>query len=171
MVPGIKPHRNAINLEREDLYPEALALKSETDVYRAEEDAGLSATQWQALSMLLAGKKQLDVATALGITQSTVSRWRHSPVFAAALNIAVRDCYISAVAELRDASTDALLVLRECMQSNDPRVRVTAAVAILRLRLKLDASVLQLPTSPADIACESLRRRSSNDLDDMLIDL
>ncbi len=162
-----KTQENATSSQSEE--HEALALTIETDIYR--EDAGLTAQQWQAVALLVAGTKQLDVASALGVTQETVSRWRHSPVFVAALNAGIRDSYVSVIGEVRDASTDAIRVLRETMQSEDERLRLMAALATLRLRVQLDVTALTLPTSPADLARESLRRRQFNELDDVILRL
>lgn len=123
-----------------------------THVYRPEEEAGLTAQQWQAVALLVAGKKQVEVAEALGLTQETVSRWRNSPLFAAALNLAVRDAYSSTIGEVRGLVTDAIAALRECMYSEDERLRLSAALAVLRLHLQLDSNAPALPVTPADIA-------------------
>jgi hypothetical protein len=146
----------------------ALVLDSEADVYRSEEDAGLTAQQWQAVAMLVAGKKQVDVAEALGLTQETVSRWRNSPIFAAAVNAGIRESYTAVIGEVRDASTDAVKVLRECMQSEDEKLRLSAALATLRLRVQLDTTALTLPATPADVARESMQRRNMAMLNDAI---
>lgn len=146
---------------------EALQL-DEASVYRDGEDAVLSAQQWQAVAMLVAGKRQVDVAQQLDVTQETVSRWRNSPTFAAAVNAGVRESYTAVVGEVRDASVDAVRVLRDCLQSEDERLRLQAALATLRLRVQLDATALDLPTSPADVARDSLRRRPTA-TEDMLL--
>lgn len=146
----------------------ALALDSAADVYRTEEDAGLTAQQWQAVALLVAGKKQVDVAEELDVTQETVSRWRNSPVFAAAVNAGVRESYTAMIGDVRDARTDAMRVLRECMRSEDERLRLSAALATLRLSVQLDAAALALPVSPADVARESLRQRSMTSIDELM---
>ena len=130
----------------------ALQLNTETDVYRAEEEAGLSVQQWQAVGLLVAGAKQVEIAEALGLTQETVSRWRNNPMFAAALNLAVRDAYAATIGEVRGLVKDAVAALKECMYSEDERLRLSAALAVLRLHLQLDSTAPSLPVTPADIA-------------------
>lgn len=129
-----------------------LQLDSETDVYRPEEDAGLTAQQWQAVGLLVAGKRQVEIAQELGVTQETVSRWRNGPLFAAALNLAVRDAYAATIGEVRGLVRDATAALRESLYSEDERLRLSAALAVLRLHLQLDSGAPGLPTTPADIA-------------------
>ena len=139
------------------LLNDAMEMDTEADVYRPEEDAGLTARQWQAIGLLVAGKKQVDVAEALGVTQETISRWRNGPLFAAALNLAVRDSYSSTIGEVRGLVTDAVAALRESLRSEDERLRLSAALAVLRLHLQLDSSALSLPVTPADIARQMKR--------------
>lgn len=143
---------------RQTVHNAALKLDTETDVYRPTEDAGLTAQQWQAVTMLVSGKKQVDIAEALGVTQETVSRWRNGPLFVAALNLAVRDAYTATIGEVRDITRDAFAALRECLYSEDERTRLAAALAVLRLHLQLDSGALSLPTTPAAVAQEEKRR-------------
>lgn len=128
---------------------------TECSVYAEE---ALTAQQWQAVALLVAGKKQKDVAETVGVTQETVSRWRTTPVFAAALNGAVRDSYTATVGEVRGAAADAVAVLRECLRADDQRLRLSAALSILRLHVQLDATAQALPVTPADVNRDSRRR-------------
>ena len=130
----------------------ALQLDTEADVYRAEEEAGLTAQQWQAVALLVAGKRGVEVAEALGVTQETVSRWRNSPMFAAALNQALRDAYSASIGEIRSLVKDAVAGLRQCLRSEDEKILQTTCMGILRLHLELDSTAPSLPVTPADIA-------------------
>ena len=130
----------------------ALQLDTEADVYREEADAGLTAQQWQAVSLLVAGAKQVEIAEALGVSQETVSRWKASPMFAAALNLAVRDAYAATIGEVRGLVRDAVGALKQCLYSEDERLRLSAALAVLRLHLQLDSVAPKLPNTPAEVA-------------------
>ncbi len=143
---------------------QALQLDQESDVFLPEDKAGLTAQQWQAIGLLVAGVKAVDVAQQIGCTQETVSRWRSSPVFAAALNLAVRDSYSATIGEVRSVAQEALSVLRECLKSEDERLRLSAALAVLRLHLQLDGHAASLPVTPAAIA----REKQQIDRDNML---
>lgn len=145
---------------RQSVISAALQLDTEADVYR--EELGLTAQQWQAVALLVAGKKQVDIAEELGVTQETVSRWRSGPLFAAALNLAIRDAYAGTIGQVRGLVTEAVAALRESLYSEDERVRMAAALAVLRLHLQLDASAPALPGTPADIARDMKRKDFDN---------
>ena len=137
----------------------ALQLDAEADVYRAPEEAGLSAQQWQAIALLVAGKRGVDVAEELGCAAETVSRWRSNPLFAAAYNATLRDIRTSHMADLRSLAGDALKVIRErLLYSEDDRVCLSACVTVIRLMLQVEPDVQQLPTTPADIARQIQRK-------------
>lgn len=127
----------------------------------------LSPQQWQAIQFLVAGKRQVEVSKELNVTQETVSRWRSSPLFAAALNIALRDSYQATIGELREAKTDAIRVLRDLLDNRQPRIRLSAAQAILRLHLQLDAHVQNLPTTPAAVATNQLHVQAMQEMGSM----
>ena len=116
------------------------------------EERGLTAQQWQAVSLLVAGRRQVDVAQELGVTEETVSRWKALPTFTAALNMGVRDAYEGTLGKVRTVAQDALDVLQELLKSKDERVRLSAALSMLRLHVQLSANVYALPVAPADIA-------------------
>ena len=130
----------------------ALQLDAESDIFRPEEEAGLSAQQWQAIALLVAGKKGVDVAQGIGVTPETVSRWRGNPLFAAAFNCELRDTYAATIGAVRGLKEDAIEALRQCLYSEDDKTRMSAALAVLRLHLQLDSGALSLPTTPAQVA-------------------
>lgn len=137
-------------------------LTSEADVFAVAVDGdaetvALSPVQWQAVQLIVAGRRGVDVAAELDVTPETVSRWRALPVFQAALNVGVRDSYCSTIGRLRDARTGALDVLCALLQSEDERLRLSAALSVLRLHLALDAGAQALPTTPAAVAADRER--------------
>jgi hypothetical protein len=150
----------------------AQVLDSEADVFATmNADTGaevLTAQQWQAINLLVIGKRQAEIAQELDVSQETLSRWKASPVYVAALNMAVRDCYAGTIGQVRDIASEAVDALRGCLQSADERVRLSAALALVKLHLQLDARALALPTTPASIANERLRQIRSAELDELI---
>ena len=139
----------------------ARQLDTEADLYRelptdgAEDGAGVAVVtpqQWHAVRLLVAGKRGVDVAQECCVSAETVSRWKASPLFAAALNLALRESYSATVGEIRGIAQDACTVLRESLCSTDERLRLSAALAVLRMSLQLDAGAQALPTTPALVA-------------------
>jgi DNA-binding NarL/FixJ family response regulator len=82
-------------LETRNLLHQTQKLDKESDVFRImNEETGaavLSPQQWQAIGLLVIGKRQADIAREIDVSEETLSLWRNSPIYAAALNQAVRD--------------------------------------------------------------------------------
>lgn len=163
---SVKKIQQTSSFVRDTMLRSALTLTSD-DAYDPEN--GLSAQQWQAIAQLVSGRRQRDIAQDLSVTEETLSRWKNSPLFAAALNVAIKESYDATVGDMRDAARDAVGVLRDTMRSSDEKLRLQAALAVLRLSLHLDASVGSLATSPADIARGELKERRVNLLDECLL--
>ncbi len=171
--------RMSTNVNRTEFARTALraaqVLDSEADVFAVmnEENgaAVLTAQQWQAINLLIIGKRQADIAQELDVSQETLSRWKALPVYVAALNMAVRDCHAATIGQVRDIASEAVDALRGCLQSADERVRLSAALALVKLHLQLDATAPALPTTPASIANERLRQIRSAELDGLLADI
>lgn len=145
----------------------AMQLDTEAD---AIADEALSEQQRQAVVMLASGKRGVEVAAELGITQETVSRWRNSPTFAAAVNQLLREVHAGTIADIRSAAGDAVAVLTDIMHNSpDDKTRLSAAMAVLRTSLQLDASIAELPTTPAAIARIELRQRRADGFDDLML--
>jgi hypothetical protein len=152
----------------------AQELTQEADIFAVQEDEGeeapaLTPQQWQAIGLLVSGKRQVDIAQELGIAPETLSRWKAQPVFAAALNLALRESYAATLGELRDARAEAVGVLRELMNSDsvDDRIRLAAAKAVLSAGLQVDVSALSLPTTPAEVANDRLAAKRRQELESM----
>jgi hypothetical protein len=151
----------------------AQTLESEADVFTVmNEETGaavLSPLQWQAIGLLVAGKRQADIAREIGISEESLSRWRNSPVYMAALNQSIRDCYAGTLGLVRSVVVDAVDALKGCLQSEDDKVRLAAAVTLIKLHLQLDSAALELPTTPAAIADQRLRSLRTTELDRVLL--
>lgn len=155
--------------DRDRVLRTALVLDREEHIFADEADAGLTAQQWQAIAMLAGGARQIDVATQLDIRQETVSRWKCDPRFTAALNLAVKEHYSSIEGIVRSAASEAVDVLRETMKSDDPRLRLSAALSVLRLHSGYTVDVSSLPTTPADVAREEMHEREAKARRDLFI--
>ncbi len=160
-------------LDTRNLLHQVQKLDSEADVHTVMNmETGATALlpqQWTAIGLLVSGKRQTDIATEIGVSQETLSRWRNSPVYMAALNQAIRDCYAGTIGLVRDAVADAVMAIRGCLQSEDDRVRLAAALALVKMHVTLDAPALELPTTPAQIADERLRSLRNTELDRLLL--
>ena len=155
--------------ERDRLLRTALVLDREEHIFADEADAGLTAQQWQAIAMLAGGARQIDVATQLDVRQETVSRWKTDVRFQAALNLAVKEHYAAIEGIVRSAASEAVDVLRETMKSDDPRLRLSAALSVLRLHTGYTVDVSSLPTTPADVAREEMHERDRKARQDLFI--
>ena len=155
----------------------ALRLDTEADLFRelpinGTEDGAtvgvVSPVQWQCIWLLVAGKRQIDVACELGVSQETISRWKNNPAFGAALNWALRENHESNIGEIRDLARGATAVLRETLHSEDERLRASVALSIVKMSLQIDASAQSLPSTPAEVARLEKRRRSDAAMSSML---
>jgi hypothetical protein len=117
----------------------------------------------------VAGKRQAFIATEIDVSEETLSRWRNSPIYVAALNQSIRDCYAGTIGLVRDAVADAVMAIRGCLQSEDDRIRLAAALALMKMHITLDAPALELPTTPAQIADERLKQLRDTNLDRLLL--
>ena len=93
----------------------------------------LTPQQEQAVALALKGKKDGEIALALGISRQTVNTWRHrDDDFRAALAMqreALREGTADALQEL---AKKAIGVLAKAMESENEHVRVKAAVAVIK---------------------------------------
>ena len=147
----------------------ALVLDSEVDLFAPEDEAGLTAQQWQAIAMLAGGARQIDVATQLDVRQETVSRWKTDVRFQAALNLAIREHYAAIEGTVRSAASEAVDVLRETLRSDDPRLRLSAALSVLRLHSGYTVDVSSLPSTPADVARAEMAEREAKARQDLFL--
>lgn len=93
--------------------------------------SGLSEQQYTAVSLLLTGLTQKDVAEAISVDKGTVYRWHNDPHFVAELRQQRLDMHESSIDKLRGLAQQAIDVLAEGLNSEHERVRMRAASKIL----------------------------------------
>jgi transposase-like protein len=93
----------------------------------------LTPQQEQAVALALSGKKDGEIALAIGTSRQTVNTWRnHDDDFRAAL-AAGREALRDETADaLQAMATEAMGVLKEAMRSENEYVRLRAAAIILK---------------------------------------
>lgn len=100
---------------------------------RAELERELTPAQEAALTALLAGQDQGQAAEAAGVTRQTVNGWaNHDPVFVARMNAERRAAWAARVERLRALVGQAVDVLADDLEGDDPKAARWAAVHILR---------------------------------------
>ena len=115
-------------------------------------DETVNLKQAACILHMLAGDSQRTIAQLLSIDESTISRWKQDPGFLAALGKAQADVQSATVERLRGLQGKALDALADLLDSIEPKIRLSAASAILeRSGLTLTAPG---PTDPADIVLQ-----------------
>lgn len=109
----------------------------------------LTPQQIRAIELLMAGGNVSDVAKELGIARQTVSKWLNQDAhFQAELNTRRYELWNGLTDRLRGLLPKALEVVEnELQNSDDARLRMQAALSILKL-----ASVEMPPTGKTDAA-------------------
>lgn len=131
---------------------------------KVKQTDGPNPQQVMALSLLLAGRTQREVANVLDIAEETISRWKHSdPVFIAAYNEGCRALYDASLVELLDLRRDAIKALKDTVNDEQKRPgyadrRLKAAIAIL----KMPAPAIG-DTDPKDIAQQLASQEKSRE--------
>lgn len=118
----------------------------------------LTPEQLNAVDLLATGATDTAVATAVGVHRVTVTKWRTSPTFLAALNQRRTDLFASATDTLRDLIPKALAVIGEALADADLDKRTDAAFQLLKA-VKLPADALIGPTDPRVMVDEEVSRR------------
>jgi transposase len=96
----------------------------------------LTTQQTAVISHLLAGRTQREAASAVGVSEVTVSRWkRNDPNFIATLNQARKSLFDASNTVLLDIRRDAIQGIRDIIddaENNTPWERLRAIEIILR---------------------------------------
>ena len=98
-----------------------------------QHDGGLSIIQERAIELLLLGKRDGEVAAAVGVTRQTVCNWRnHNETFRNELNRRRLELWEKAEEKLRNLVDEAIKALQEGLASEDQKLRLRAAVHVLK---------------------------------------
>jgi len=100
-----------------------------------QEIVSITGQQTQAITLLLAGRPQVEVAAEVGTAPETVSRWLHdNPAFVAAYNAARLELWAANSARLRDLSGKAIDTIAAILQDENESsaVRLRAALMVLK---------------------------------------
>lgn len=93
----------------------------------------LKLEQDHAINLLLQGKSDREVAEAVNVSRQTVNQWQnHDAVFIAELNVRRQALWGSQLERLRSLVKKAVDVLESDLESQDLRLRQSAAIHILR---------------------------------------
>ena len=116
----------------------------------------LTPQQETAINLILAGKTDGDVAQAIGKSRSTVNVWRnHNPLFIATLNDRRQQIWSGQLNRLNTLATAAVDALQDGLHDTDIKVRLTAAVHILKATGAYGADTPDTKkTDPAEVAAD-----------------
>jgi hypothetical protein len=93
----------------------------------------LSQRQRNAVELLLQGLSDQEAAAQVGVDRSTIFRWRKSIAFARELDRQRRLRCERAANQLQSMVPSALSILRQQLESDDPKQRIRAATILLRV--------------------------------------
>ena len=113
----------------------------------------LSIEQENAVDLLIQGRSDRETAEAIGVTRQTVCAWRNQDsLFAAELNARRNALWRGHADRLRSMVARALDTLESGLTEEDPKLRQSAAVHILRAATGLPGgAVANAPESPRAI--------------------
>jgi transposase len=101
-----------------------------------------SARRENAIDLLSLGKSHVEVAEAIGVKACTITGWvNHNESFAAELKRRREEIWEDSIEKLRALTRPAIEVLEEQLNSENERIRQSAAVHILRTTGLYDSSL------------------------------
>ena len=120
----------------------------------------LTHQQETAIDLILAGKNDNEVAEKIGKSRSTVNVWRnHNLLFMATLNDRRQQMWGSQLNRLNTLAVEAVDVLQEGLQDEDIKVRLLAAIHILKATGTYGAVLPGAQeTDPAELAATRYKR-------------
>ena len=125
----------------------------------------LTPQQETAVNLLLAGKTDSEVAETIGKTRTTVNVWRnHNPLFIATLNDRRQQMWGTQLSRLNTLASEAVDVLQEGLADEDIKVRLLAAIHILKATGTYGTALPGTQeTDPAEIAASLYKREKDRD--------
>lgn len=100
---------------------------------KSDKTRQLSVEQENAIDLLIQGHSDREVAEAVKVSRQTVNQWRnHDAVFVAASNARRHEIWGSQAERLRNLVSKAVDVLSEGLNAEDEKVRLNAAIHILK---------------------------------------
>ena len=112
----------------------------------------LSIQQQNAIDLILTGKNDRQVAECVGVERVTVNNWRNrKPEFIGELNRRRNELFDCEIDRLRCMITSSIDALSECINSNNERIKLTAATTLLKLIGMDQLALSKRPVEP-DIA-------------------
>ena len=120
----------------------------------------LTPHQETAIDLILAGKSDNEVAEKIGKSRSTVNVWRHhNPLFMATLNDRRQQMWGGQLSRLNTLASEAVDVLQEGLHDEDIKVRLLAAIHILKATGTYGAALPGTQeTDPAELAASLYKR-------------
>ena len=100
---------------------------------KKQQASALNEAQQRAITMVATGATGRDIAAALGVNECTVSRWKQSAEFEAAVNALLSDAKAAAANQLRNLADQAVGTIAAVMTdaTANPADRLKAAALVL----------------------------------------
>ena len=125
----------------------------------------LTPQQETAIDLIIAGESDNEIAEKIGKSRSTVNVWRHhNPLFMATLNDRRQQMWGGQLSRLNTLASEAVDVLREGLHDEDIKVRLLAAIHILKATGTYGAALPGTQeTDPAELAARLYKREKDRD--------
>jgi hypothetical protein len=100
---------------------------------KSDKTRQLTTKQLSAINLLISGKNDSEVAEAVGVARQTVNGWRNNDApFVAELNARRQELWEVHIEQLRGSVSMAIRALLDELNGDDPKLRHSAAVIILK---------------------------------------
>lgn len=124
----------------------------------------LTPEQLNAIDLLILGKPDREVAELCGVARETVTKWHKNPFFVAELNVRREELWQDAKLRLKSLAHEAVNVLTGGLQSSDEKIKITAAVHILKTVGLYDGewkSNIKTPKTPEEVVWDQTVKKNA----------